>query len=619
MKRSISPLLFLRVPIASLALAGTSFAAADWSEVSSPNGEFQIGFSLSEQGNPLYRVKHAGKDVITPSGLGFLLEGGIAWIRGFRSPEVAKPTIHDGTWKPVWGERSTVRNRYLGTSVRFPRQMAPGDMKLEVRVYDEGVAFRYVVEGLGDAREIHITSEQTEFRFAKDHELWAVYSAQGKYSKVKLSATSRSVERPCVLETDQGMFIAIAEAATVDFPRMRLQRSQVRPHTLVSSLHGPVVAALPLKTPWRVVMAADSAGQLLENNDLLLNLNEPNKIADTSWIRPGKIIREVSLSTEGGLACVDFAVKNGLQFIEFDAGWYGNQQDEKSDARTVSRSNLDLPRVVKYAKENGIGVILYVNRRCLERDLDDLLPLYETWGIAGLKFGFVRHGDQKWTSWMHQAIVKCAKYKLMVDVHDEYRMTGWQRTYPNFMTAEGIGGDETRPPNEQALANLFTRMIAAPADHTFCYFNGYVDQTTSHAAQLAKSVCFFSPWQFLFWYDRPSSAQGEPELEFFKHLPTTWDESKVLHGRIGQYAAIARRSGSAWFIGCLNAGEPRTLELSLQFLPKDGKFEAYIYRDDSSVATRTKVGIERRAVNATTVLKAAMSGRGGVAIRIVPN
>ena len=187
------------------------------------------------------------------------------------------------------------------------------------------------------------------------------------------------------------------------------------------------------------------------------------------------------------------------------------------------------------------------------------------------------------------------------------------------MTAEGIGGDETRPTNEQALANLFTRMIDAPAYHTFCYFNGYVDQTTSHAAQLAKSVCFFSPWQFLFWYDRPSSAQGEPELEFFKHLPTTWDESKVLHGRIGQYAAIARRSGSAWFIGCLNAGEPRTLELSLQFLPKDGKFEAYIYRDDSSVATRTKVGIERRAVNATTVLKAAMSGRGGVAIRIVPN
>ena len=240
---------------------------------------------------------------------------------------------------------------------------------------------------------------------------------------------------PCVLETADNKVIAIAEAALVDYSRMRLRRSDSFEHTLVSNLHDPVVAKLPLITPWRVIMAAESAGQLLERNDLLLNLNQPCAIPDTSWIKPGKVIRDVSLSTEGGKACVDFCVKYGLQFIEYDAGWYGDQEDEKSDARTVSRQNLDLQDVIRYAKERGIGVIVYVNRRHLERQLDELLPLYKSWGLAGIKYGFVQHGSQKWTAWMHDVIRKTAEYGLMVDVHDEYRMTGWQRTYPNFMTA----------------------------------------------------------------------------------------------------------------------------------------------------------------------------------------
>ncbi len=594
-------------------------AEEPWKDLSSPNGKFQVGFSLGEQGRPLYRVRRAGKEIIVPSGLGFALEEGADWTRGFQIPEWGEPSGHDSVWKPVWGERSEIRDHYRGATVRFRRQESPAELKLEVRAYDEGIAFRYVVDSLPGKKEIRIKSEETEFRFTDDHDLWAVGSAQGKYAKVKLSESKGSLERPGVLETADGKVIAIAEAALVDFARMRLRRAENAPHTLLSRLHGPAVSKLPFRAPWRVVMAADRAGQLLENNFLLLNLNEPSKIADPGWIKPGKVIREVTLSTDGGKACVDFAVKYGLQFIEFDAGWYGNEGDLKSDARTVSRANLDLPGVIKYGEERGIGVVLYVNRRHLERDLDDLLPLYKSWGIAGIKFGFVQHGDQKSTRWMHEAIAKCAEHQIMVDVHDEYRMTGWQRTYPNFMTAEGIGGDETRPPPEQALANLFTRMIAAPADHTFCYYqSGYVGPTTSHAAQLAKMVCFFSPWQFLFWYDRPSNAMDEPELEFIKHLPATWDETRVLHGKIGQHAAIARRKGGDWFIGCFNAGEPRTLDLALDFLPANREFEAHIHRDDPTVQTRTRVGIERRAVNAGTVLKAAMSDRGGVAIRITP-
>jgi len=596
--------------------AATCKAEESWSSLSSPDGMFRIEFSVGEKGKPLYRVRRGGDEVILPSGLGFFEAGGEDWTGGYVKAELGAAELHDGSWRPVWGERSLVRDHYRGAVVLFRRPGPLAGLRLEVRAYDSGVAFRYLVGARGEKKSINIESEKTEFCFTEDHKTWAVYSAQGKYSKVKLSELRSSVERPCVLETGAGKVIAIAEAALVDYARMRLRRSEDSPRTLVSRLHGPVSAALPLRTPWRVVMAADRAGELLENNHLLLNLNEPNKIKDTGWIRPGKVIREVTLSTKGGLACVDFAVEHGLQFIEYDAGWYGDQGKMTSDARTVSRRGLDLQAVIEYADKKNIGVILYVNRRHLERDLDDLLPLYRKWGIAGLKFGFVQHGDQRWTRWMHEAIAKCAKYEIMVDVHDEYRMTGWERTYPNFMTAEGIGGDETRPPNEQALANLFNRMIAGPADHTFCYFNGYVDQTTSHAAQLAKMICFFSPWQFLFWYDQPSSAGGEPEFEFIKALPTTWDELRVLHGKIGRYAVVARRKGDDWYIGCLNARKARTLEVSLDFLAAGKSYKAHTYYDDPGAGTRTKVGISRRAVDSKTVLSVPMSERGGVAIRI---
>ena len=618
-KRLIPLLLVVACP-AALVWSSRLFAEdTDRSPIKivSPDKRFTIELSLGDGGRPVYRVDRFQDVVIEPSGLGFHLAGDVDWTRGFDSLELVKKNEHDSTWSPVWGERSKVRDRYRTATVRFRRKKPAAEFQVEVRAYEEGVALRYIIEEVSGAKSVRIEREQTEFRFTADHDIWAVYSAQGKYSKVKLSKTRGSVERPCVLETADGKVIAIAEAALVDYSRMRLRRSDAAKHTLTSKLHGPVVAKLPLTTPWRVIMAADNAGRLLERNYLLLNLNEPCAIKDTSWIKPGKVIRDVTLSTEGGKACVDFCVKYGMQFVEFDAGWYGDQSDEKSDARTVARRNLDLQEVIRYGKKHGIGVIVYVNRRHLESQLDELLPLYKKWGLAGIKYGFVQHGSQKWTAWMHDAIRKTAEHGLMVDVHDEYRMTGWERTYPNFMTAEGIGGDETRPTHEQALANLFNRMIAGPADHTFCYYSGYVEQTSSHASQLAKSVCFFSPWQFLFWYNRPADASGEPELEFFKYLPTTWDELRVLDAKIGQHAVIARRKGDDWFVGCLNAGKPRTLKVPLDFLSKGVKYDAHIYRDDPKVKTRTKVGIERRQVDSTTVLHAALGSHGGMAIRLV--
>lgn len=339
-------------------------------------------------------------------------------------------------------------------------------------------------------------------------------------------------ERPLTIQVATNLFAAVTEARCVDYARMKLRLAAGRPHTLEAFLDaergqpGKVAGAVPFTTPWRVIMVADSAGKLLENNDLILNLNEPCAIADTSWIKPGKVMREVTLTTAGGKACIDFCVQRGISFILYDAGWYGPEGDPASDASAVDpkrAANLNIQDVVRYGREKGVGVILYVNRRALEKQMDQIFPLYEQWGVKGVKFGFVNVGSQKWTAWVHEGIRKAAAHHLMVDIHDEFRSTGYQRTYPNLMTVEGIYGNEEFPTPAHHAALPFTRFLTGAADYTYCWNSARLKVTRPH--QLALSTLYFSPWQVMFWYDRPSQIGPDPELEFWKALPVCWDES----------------------------------------------------------------------------------------------
>ncbi len=611
-------------------------------ELTSPNGEITLFFDTKDvEGQshcPAYNLTYRGRTIVGDSRLGMEVNG---VLLGENLRIVShKISHHDSTWKPVYGERSTIRDNYREAAVELRETEAPHRvLHLTFRAYDEGVAFCYTLPRQAGLRDVTLSREHTEFRFLGDHSAWAVYSAQGRYETVPLSRIKPGCERPLTIQIADDVFVALAEARLVDYARMKLSPLDEQPHGLVSSLSSDVKAALPLTTPWRVIMVAASPGQLLENNDIILNLNAPCAIGDTSWIKPGKVIREVTLTTAGGKACVDFAVDHNLQYVEFDAGWYGHEYSEEADARTVtvdpkrSPGPLDLHSVIRYADERGIGIILYVNRRALERQLDEILPLYRKWGIKGVKYGFVNVGSQRWTSWLHEAVRKAAAKQLMVDVHDEYRPTGYSRTYPNLMTQEGIAGDETRPVNSLTLTILFTRMLAGAADNTICYYDERVAQNASHAYQLAKAVCFYSPWQFVYWYDRPRESRqvtrhagaqlnhvigDEPELEFFDHVPTVWDDTRVIHGEIGEYAVIARRNGDSWFIGCMNSGKPRTLQVSLDFLNAGRTYAAHIYSDDSAIETRTHVRIDRFLVKRGTILRASVSARGGQAIRVVP-
>ena len=619
--------------------------------LASPDGRLAIHLELREwenaSGVPVYSVTRGEQVLVAPSRLGLVLGeaasggGGLDPMSLCEGLQVTGATAeeHDSTWEPVYGERSAVRDHYRQLTLDLLRASpAPRRSTIVLRAYDQGIAFCLAIPEQEGLETVRIDRELTEFRFPSDHRAWAVYSAQGQYQTTTVGSIARGCERPLVVEIDEGPHLAIGEARLVDFARMKLSPLEGAESSLVADLAGPAMCRLPFRSPWRVFLVGDGPGRLLENNDLFLNLNDPCEIADPSWIRPGKVLREVTLTTQGGRACVDFAAAHGIEFVEFDAGWYGHEYADESDATTVSvdpkRSPgpLDLPQVIRYAREQGVGILLYVNRRALEKQLDEILPLFREWGVAGLKYGFVNVGPQRWTRWLHDAVRKAAEHELMVDVHDEYRPTGFSRTFPNLMTQEGIAGDETSPSNEQTLTILFTRMLCGAGDNTICYYDGRVSRNASHAYQLAKAVCLYSPWQFVYWYDRPSGSPGaeggaggaknvigdEPELEFFARVPTVWDESIAIDGAIGEHATIARRAGSDWYVGCMNGPRERRFRLPLGFLEEGRRYSASIYLDDPTVESRTAVRIERIEVEAGMALEFELAARGGRALRIVP-
>ena len=549
-----------------------------------------------------------------------------------------KQTSFDETWKPVYGERNTVRDRYNQLEINLTSKNDKNqNLTLLCRLYEEGVAFRYLFDEKSFDNKI-LSRELTAFNFQDDYDAWITDRAQGFYERENISKIDGVSERPLVVKRNEKSFLAMGEAALVDFARMKFKRDPLKALSLQVDLSSNVdLEKAKFTTPWRYVMVGVSPGELLENNYFIENLNEPNQLVDVSWIKPGKVIREVTLTTKGGIACVDFAVKHNLQFVEFDAGWYGNEYDDASDATTVtvdpnrSPGPLDLQYVINYAKEKGVGVILYVNRRALEKQLDEVLPLLKSWGVAGVKYGFVNVGPQEWTSWLHEAIRKAAKYELMVDVHDEYRPTGYSRTYPNLITQEGIRGDEESPSTEHTLITLFTRMIAGAGDNTNCFLAPRVSEKMGgKAGQMAKAIMLYSPWQFVYWYDRPEgsphkkggagSAKGiieeSEELGFYNALPTVWDETKVLEGEIGEYATVVRRTGEDWFVGSLTANKARSLEISFSFLDEGKAYEATIFSQDASGLEANKVTLNTIAVNQKTVLTRTLVENSGLAVII---
>lgn len=598
--------------------------------VASPDKNLKVSFSAGHNIKSLisYQVSSGGQVTLANSVIGFDIDELSSTEFSLSS---TKRNSVSSSWQTVYGDRKNIPDHYNQVIFYF-KEKKEGAAQLQVtcRAYNEGFAFRYKL--CWNNKAITLNNENSTFQLPGNETAWVSNRAQSPVHAIKINDIKEDVERPLTIKISEQLFIALGEAGLTNFARMKFTGKGG--NTLITRLSGNVTATDSLISPWRYVLTGKNPADLLQKNYLLLNLNEPNQIVNTSWIKPGKVIRESTLTTTGAINCIDFAAKHHLQYIEFDAGWYGKEDSDTSDATTVSvdparsKGPLDLKKVIAYGKQQNIGVILYVNRRTLERQLDTLLPLYQSWGIKGLKFGFVQVGSQRWTNWLHEAVRKSAKYQLVVDIHDEYRPTGYSRTYPNLLTQEGIRGDEESPYTEQSIATLFTRCIAGAADNTNCYFTNRVDKMGSHVAQLAKAVCIYSPLQFLYWYDKPvtgssnTGAEGEiqevPELAWFDSLPTVWDQTKVLEGDMEKFATIVRKSGDSWFLGSLNGTTPRNVKWPCHFLDKNKKYKAIIYTDDGTMNTITKVKKTIMTIDYKSLLSFSIGERNGVAIHIVP-
>ena len=610
--------------------------------LSSPNSKYQFVFSQKD-GKLTYRLDYAGKQVVEEGELGVNIDNHLVesamgipvdtnrvWTKGMEVTGVERRS-EDNTWKTVYGEYSQIRDHYnemtlhllkggkhegSGTAYDKRQQYL---LDIIVRAYDEGVAIRYHFPEATNGLFMHITDDLTSFRFAPGAEAYHYAWAQSHANKVKLlkseAAWKEEAERPLTLHLANGLYAAIGEATLTDFVRGKLKLKADNELKMAMFDSADIITAYDM--PWRFIMVGEKAIDLINNKQLVLNLNAPCQIADTSWIKPGKAFRVCRLDMKTCLAGVDFCVDRGLQYIELDAGWYGPEMKMSSSALKVLESrDIDMPKLCAYAKSKGIGVWVYVNQRALYQELDQLLPLYEKWGISGIKFGFVQIGSQEWTTWLHQAVRKCADHHVMVDIHDEYRPTGWSRTYPNLMTQEGIGGNEEMPDAEHNTILPFTRFLCGPADYTPCYFNGRVKNTKAH--QLAMPVVYYSPVTFLYWYDLPNAYKGEQELDFWKHCPTVWEESKALQGEIGEFVVQARRSGDDWFVGAMTGLQARDITINTaDFLQKGKKYRVEMYNDDPMLNTRTKVASTVQTLKAGKVMKLHLQPSGGAALRFI--
>lgn len=645
MKKLIETFLIVLLLFISTNLMGQVVLDLTKTVLQSPNGAFVFEFyqkQLSEGRKQMYyTVSFKNEPIVMESELGLLVENqlfesslgiendtSVLWCDNMTFLFVETKSDNN-TWKPIYGERSQVSDNYNEVIIKFQKYGGVDSdasvsydkrrsymLDLIVRVYDQGVAFRYHIPSNNNGLFMHITGEQTNFTLPEGTMAWYERWAQGPYQYLPLQNWPDESERPLTMKLPSGTYVTLAEAQMVDYSRSKFKLSEVKSNTLKTSMYDKVDAITPFSTPWRVIMAASSAGQLLENNDVILNLNSENKIANTSWIKPGKAMRS-GLKMADAMATVDFAAARNIQYVHLDAGWYGPEILVTSDATKVAANlDLDLQTLINYAATKNVGIFVYVNQRALFDHLDELLPLYQNWGLKGIKFGFVQIGSNRWTTWVHDAIKKAADHQLMVDVHDEYRPTGFSRTYPNLLTQEGIRGNEEMPDATHNTILPFTRFIAGAGDYTICYYNNRIK--TTHAHQLALSVVYYSPLQFMFWYDGPQHYGGEPEIEFFENVKTVWDDTKVLSGEIGEHALIARRSGNEWFVGAITNNNARELQLSLSFLDSSKKYVAHLYVDDDKVSTKTKVGINRFLVDAGQTLNLSLKASGGAALHLVP-
>ena len=638
-------------------------------KVSSPDSINVITFKL-ENGIPTYTVSHGETNVLNTSSLGFVIKKGDSLSNNFELISQNETTFNEN-WEPVWGEQKTIQNNYNQLSVTLQEQINyKRKIEIQFRAFDDGIALRYVYPEQGKD-SIIIMDELTTFNLNDDGDAWWIGAYQdNRYEYLTTKSpvsTLDKVHTPLTIKSKNGLSLNFHEASLINFASMTLARTkgtELKADLVPWADGDRVKTSGSFTTPWRTLQIAEKPADLLVSN-LILNLNDPNKIEDTSWIKPHKYlgiwwgmhIGKYSFwespiqgaTTKNAIEHIDYCKKFGIDHLLIEGwnkgwtpAWYENAMHMFSF--TKEADNFDLKKVTDYAKENGVSIIGYHETgsniiNYLEQ-IDAGMGLYNQVGIHDVKIGQVGsrlnmkewHHGQFGVNYYRYVLDKALENKLTVNFHEPIKDTGERRTYPNMMAREGARGQEYNawsdgnPPSHTAILP-FTRMLAGPMDFTPGVLDvdikqGYEgrDVHTTAAKQLALYVVYHSPIQML--ADLPENYDGNPAFKFLQDVPVDWNDTKVLNAEIGEYITTVRKDkySEDWYLGSITNEESREFEIPLAFLDKNTSYEAQIYADAEGITWNTnaeKVNISIKTVTSKDTLKLNLAEGGGVAIRFL--
>lgn len=615
--------------------------------VTSPNGQIAVSVETTNSGALTYQVQYKGKALLAASRLGLDTAGQTAMGERVRIAAVRPGEIQE-TYSMPHGKANPLVNR--ANTAELMIEETDGLFRkftLDVRAWNDGIAFRYRVPAQPALREFRLEREITHFHLAAEGRSFPLilqnYRTSYEDSYVAIPLTSIKpgalVALPFLAEVPGAGWVGITEAHLENYAGMYLKRmnGRVLEASLAPLPDDPGVLvnrATPLETPWRVIMIGSTPGSLIES-DIVLHCNPPSRVADTSWIQPGKtswswwsgdLAKNVpfkpAMNTETMKHYIDFSAEAGLEYALIDEGWSANVNGRSRD---LTRTNpaLDLPAILEHARQKKVGIWLWAHWTFVDMQMEEAFPLFEKWGVRGVKIDFMDSDDQKMVGFYHRCAELAARHKLMVDFHGAYKPTGLRKYYPNVLTHEGVMGLEYLKWSNRVTATHntivpFTRMLAGPLDYTPGGFTNVTwDQfaprmiepmvQTTRAHQLALYVIFESAFQML--ADYPENYKGTKELAFLRAVPVTWNETKVLSGMPGEHVVIARRKGRDWFVGAITNESGRVIPVPLSFLPA-GVYAIEKYEDGASPAATV---ISTGSVTNGTVLELKLAPSGGAA------
>lgn len=646
-----------------LALYTLTASAQKVLRLTSPDKQIAFAFTNSSSG-AAYSVTYKNKTVVQRGSFALSFKEGGEFKRDLKT---GKPLYEQGTaaYTLAWGKKSLVNDAYEEMIIPLEEKKEPfRKVNIQVRLFNDGMAFRYVFPAQQNKNTFLLTDEQSSFSFAGDPQALVLFlpnytsSHEGEYTNIALSAIKEDslMDMPALFTLPGKVYVAITEAALLDYAGMYLAKHHGVLTSSLSPLPGmpdvKVKATLPHQSPWRVMMISDRIGALQEST-ILTSLNAPCKIKDLSWLEPGKttftwwngnVVPDSNFAPgnnfETNKYYIDFCARNNITYhsvIEYGLHqWYvddgvGFQPGPHSDV-TKTVPGLDMKAICDYARTQGVKIRVWVHWAALYPKLDSAFAMFERWGLTGMMIDFMDRDDQEMVNIQTEMLEKAAQHKLHVQFHGAYKPTGLSRTYPNEFTREGtlnyeVNKWDKRITPDHDLNIAFTRLLAGSTDYHLGGFRTVPDSlfkvqytrplmlgTRCH--MLAMYVVLENPLGMV--CDYPAAYEAQPGFDFLKTIPTTWDDTKIPIAELGSYLVTARKKGQDWYVGAINNHEAKTIKVPMHFL-QPGSFDVTIYKDAADVHIHPdNLDIQQQRVTEKDTINIQLAAGGGMVMHITP-